>query len=113
MADTIDPQLGLFANNRIRPLADRITALVLAAQSFQADYAAYGINALIVASGNSNTIGDGSAADGRPRITGIQIQNFKAALDQIVTNATVTTVPGVGATPANIAQAIQVNGSTR
>lgn len=111
--DTTDPQLAKFSNERVRPIADAITSLTLKMQSFQADYAAFGINALIVAAGNTNTIGDGSATDGRQRITGLQIQNFKAAIDQLVTASTVTAVAGVGATPSTISQAIQVNGSAR
>ncbi len=113
MPDTTDPQLAKFANERARTIADAITSLVLKMQSFQADYAAQGIAALITAAGNTNTIGDGSATDGRQRITGIQVQNLKAAIDQLVTSATVTAVTGVGATPASVSQAIQVNGSTR
>ena len=113
MADTTDPQLAKFVNERVRTIADAITAIALKMQSFQADYAAFGINALITAAGNTNTIGDGSATDGRQRITGLQIQNLKAAIDQLMTSATVTTVTGVGATPAAISQAIQVNGSAR
>lgn len=113
MADTTDPQLAKFANERVRTIADKLTSLVLAAQSFQTDYAAFGIAALITAAGNTNTIGDGSATDGRQRITGLQIQNLKAAIDQLVTSATVTAVTGVGATPAFVSQAIQVNGSAR
>ena len=113
MADTTDPQLAKFSNERVRVMADKLTAFLAYAQSFQADYSAYGISALIVAAGNANTIGDGSATDGRQRITGLPVQNFKAAIDQMVTAGTVTAVTGVGATPGAISQAIQVNGSTK
>jgi len=113
MADTTDPQLFRWANERARPTGDTIERAIAVLVAYQADYTAQNINALIVAAGSSNYIGDGSATDGRPRITGLQLQNQKAAIDQLVTAFAVTTVPGVGATPRAINLPIQVNGSTR
>ena len=113
MADITDPQIVAWDNQRTRTLADKLTAFIAAAQAYQADYAAYGIAAKILAAGGTNNIADGYATDGRQAITGNQVINFKAAIDQLVTNATTVAVTGVGATPAAVAQAIQVNGTPR
>ena len=113
MALTTDPQLRVWANTRVRPLADAITALVAKMEAYQTDYQAQGIAALITAAGASNTIGDGSDVDGRIPITGTQIVNFKAAVDQAVTALDGTLVSGVGSKISTIVAAIQVNGSIR
>jgi hypothetical protein len=113
MPDTIDSLISNWSNQRARPLADSMTRMLTALQAYQADWAAFGLNAAVVAAGNTNKIGDGYTVDGRQPVTGLQLQNFKAAIDQLVIAWNVTAVTGVGATPQAIQQAIQVNGSAR
>ena|ERR1019366_113562 len=113
MADITDVQLITFSNVRVRTIADQMTSLLTKLLAFQADYAAEGISALVTADGGTNKIGDGYTVDGRQPITGNQIVNLKAAIDQMVTAMNVTLVSGVGATVASIQNGIQVNGSSR
>lgn len=112
MADITSPQIISFDNTRVRVLADQMTALYAKLVAFQNDYAAFGMAALIAAAGAANNVGDGYAVDGRIPVTGTQILNFKAAIDQLVTSYG-TNVAGVGAPITTIQNAIQVNGSVR
>ena len=70
MAETTDPQVTTWANTRVRSLADKAAALNAALVAYKSDYTAQGIAALVNAAGASQVIADGSATDGRPRITG-------------------------------------------
>lgn len=110
MADNTDKQIITFANERVRPLADAIEQLYLKATAFQAAYAAGGLATLITSAGAANTIADGSDSDGRKRITGTHIINFKACVDQLVTALGTTAVTGVGSTVKAVADQIEVNG---
>lgn len=113
MAEIENPQIVAFANERARTISDAIEQFSAKVDSFLADYAAQGMAAAITAAGASELIDDGSATDGRQRITGTKIVNLKAGLLQLQTAMTVTAVSGVGATPKAIADGIQVNGSLR
>ena len=113
MADITTPQVVTFANNRTRVLADKIASLYYALTAYQNDYASQGIAALITAGGTSNFIGDGSDVDGRQRITGTQMANFKAGVDAMVTALGTTNITGVGTPMSTIVNGIQVNGSPR
>ena len=111
MADIIDPLVIGWDNNRARPLCDTLTRTLAALLAYQADYAAYSIAAAVTADGATNKIGDGYAVDGRQPITGTQLQNLIAGINQVVTAWNTTLVTGVGTTAAAIVQGIQVNGS--
>jgi hypothetical protein len=113
VADISDVHVVKWANERSRVIADQMTSLLTKLKAYQADYAAQGIAALITAAGGANLVGDGSDLDGRPRISGNQIVNLKAAVDQLITAWTVTQVAGVGATVEAVENQIQVNGSAR
>ncbi|HSZ58598.1 MAG TPA: hypothetical protein VK797_23220 [Tepidisphaeraceae bacterium] len=110
MAASSNVQLNQWADQRVRPLCDKIDQLIYAITAYEADYAAQGIAALITSDGAGNNEGN---QDGRIPITGTQVVNLKAALDQLNTAATVTLVTGVGATVKAIVDAMQVNGSPR
>lgn len=112
MPNITDVQVVKWANERARTLADQMTALYAHLVAYQADYAAQGIAAKIVAAGASNPVGDGAETDGRPVITGTMLTNFKAAVDQLKT-AYDAAVTGVGSSVAVIQNGIQVNGSPR
>jgi hypothetical protein len=113
MADAATPQLVNWANSRVRTLADKIKDVELSIASYQADYTAQGLAAVITAAGPTNNIADGYTTDGRQPITGNSILSFNACLAQIQTALTTTVVPGVGNPPSPIVSAIQVNGSKR
>lgn len=120
MADITNPQVVAFANNRMRPLADAITKVQYAIDAFLIDANAEGIPALIVAGGVGNFIGDGSDVDGRPRVTGQNMADFRSAITVLQTCLETTTaiasggVSGTGGkTPSVIISGIQVNGSPR
>lgn len=115
MAEITNPQVVTFANERARTMADTVVRLSAQVDAWLADYTAQGIAAAITgdAAGSSSNIGDGSATDGRQRVTGSEIINFRAALLQVQTALTTTLVSGVGATVKAIADGIQVNGSVR
>lgn len=110
MPASANAQLNSFADTRVRTIADKVTACRLAIDSFLTDFAAFGINALIVADGASNLEG---TQDSRIPISGTQVQNLKAALLQVQVAIETTLVSGVGATVAAVCDAIQVNGSSR
>ena len=110
MPDITNPQIIAFANERVRTIADKVTELRYAIDSYLNDYAAQGMAALIVTAGGANTIPETS---GRSIITGTQILNQKAAILKLQPNFEADLVSGVGATVAAINDAIQVNGSPR
>lgn len=110
MPASSNQQLNIWADNRARVIADKITQLRYAVDAYLTDYAAAGIATLIAADGASNLMG---GQDSRIPISGTQILNQKAALLQIQVSMETTLVSGVGATVASINDAIQVNGSPR
>ena len=112
-ATLTDPQVVRWSNERVRTIADRLIALEAAIVAYQADYAAQGISAKITAAGPANLVADSSDIDGRAQVSGTQIQNLKAAIDQVGTALNTTLVTGVGATVKTICSALQVNGSLR
>jgi hypothetical protein len=113
MAEIVDPQIVVFANERARTIADKVVSFSAQVDAWLADWSAQGMSALVTAAGAAETIADGSATDGRQRITGTKLVNLRAALLQLQTALTATAVAGVGATPKAVADGIQVNGSQR
>lgn len=112
MADSTDPQLILWDNQRARTLADATEIYLNVLLAYQSDYAAQGIAARATTAG-ANNIADGYATDGRQPVTGTKIINQKAAVDQAVTALNSTLVSGVGTTVKSIMDGIQVNGTPR
>jgi hypothetical protein len=84
VADTTDPQLASFDNLQVRPMADLILRAYWQAKQFNTNYINGGIGALITAAGGTNNIGDGSATDGRTRITGNDILNLVTAATDFI-----------------------------
>jgi hypothetical protein len=115
MANITSPQVVAWANGRARTISDSIRQMYDKLKSYQTDYVAESVNAAIVAdpAGSTAVIADGSAADGRQSITGTQIQNLIACINQVVTAMDTTNVTGVGSPPMTTANAIQVNGSVK
>lgn len=84
MADITNPQIISFANDQIRPLADKVHKAYHVAKDVLTNYNTAGIGALVSAAGSSNLVGDGSAVDGRTRISGDDILNFITAMTALV-----------------------------
>jgi hypothetical protein len=84
MPDITDPQVVVFANNRIRPLADKLYSAYYAAKSVNQDYNAGDIGTQINTAGSGNLIADGSEVDGRTRITGGDIYNMITLLQAFI-----------------------------
>jgi hypothetical protein len=103
-------QLNAWADTRVRPLCDELRHVYDVLVSYKTDYAAQGISALITADGTA--LFEGSQ-DSRQAITGTQVQNLKACLDQIQTAFDTTLVPGVGSIATATINAIQVNGALK
>lgn len=80
MADITDPQVVAFCNNEVRPMADRLYSAYFRAKATLADYNAGDIGTKISNGGSSNFVGDGSAVDGRTRMTGGDVFNLITTL---------------------------------
>lgn len=70
MPDITNPQAVVFANEKIRVMADLMASNYLTAKTLVADWNALSMSSLIT--NTSDNIVDGSATDGRSPITGIQ-----------------------------------------
>lgn len=84
MPENSNPQVVAFANNKVRPLADKLVGLYYSSKSLIAEYAAGDIGTKIEAAGAGELLADGSAVDGRTRITGGDIYNIVTAAQQLV-----------------------------
>ena len=84
MAEITNPQVVAFSNGRVRPLCDKMYALYYASKAVVADYNAADIGTKINDAGDGNLVDDGSAVDGRTRITGGDIYNVITFAQQIV-----------------------------
>lgn len=104
--------MNLWADQRYRTLADATEVYLSKVLAWQADYSAQGIAAL-ASTDASNNIGNGIPADGRPLVTGTNLINFNAAINQVATAMNTTLVSGVGTTVKAQADIGQVNGSSR
>jgi hypothetical protein len=79
-----NPQAIAIANDKIRPLADRIGQAYNLCKALQAESAAEGWGALF-AGGAANTIVDGSAVDGRAPITDADVVAVNTFVSAFVT----------------------------
>ena len=94
MPEITNAQVVAFANEKARPIADRLYQAYYKSKSVLLDYNAGDIGTKIDAEGSGNLIADGSTSDGRTRITGGDIYNLITALQQFVNyveGGTVTT----------------------
>lgn len=85
MADITNPQAVRFANEVIRPLADAYAQLYFRTQAVAAEWAAQNIGALIP--NTPDVVVDGSALDGRPQITGTDVNLFAAQAVAFIADA--------------------------
>jgi hypothetical protein len=84
MPEINNPQVVLFANERVRTIADSLYSAYFRSKSILEDYASGQIGSLIDSAGASELVADGSDSDGRTRITGGDIYNIITALEQFV-----------------------------
>lgn len=77
-----NPEAVRFANEKVRPVADRYAQLYWAAKILLTEWDASNIGALIP--NTSEVIDDGSAEDGRTPITGAMVNGLKANLALLV-----------------------------
>ncbi len=116
MANITDNRVIVWSDTRARTMADRLVCDLIKLQTYQVDYAAQGIGALITTGGGTNLVGDTSVTlvDGRRQVLGNDIgANFIAAVNQLVTAWNVTLVTGTGLTVSALMNLVQVNGSMR
>ena len=98
-----DVEAVRFANEELRPAADQLAQLYYLAKSVRDQWFARGMAARFP--NTSDVVEDGSANDGRPRITGADVNNLITRLDEIVTsfeagsNAKLNTILKVAVNP--------------
>ena len=76
MAEHTNPQVIEFANVDGRQIADALARLITRTADAKATYLARDLATPIEATGAGNLIADGSASDGRTRVTGGDIYNL-------------------------------------
>jgi hypothetical protein len=74
MPDITDAEAVRFADEEIRPFADKLAVAYYAAVALVDDWNARGLGSLFP--NDSSPVIDGSAADGRPPITGAMVNNI-------------------------------------
>lgn len=79
-----DPRAVKFANERIRPLADKVASMWMALQAVGAEFQAKGI-ADVVPDKPDEIVADGSDVDGRTPISGHDIHQMIALIADLVT----------------------------
>ena len=99
-----DPEAVRFSNEKVRTLADDLTAAYYAAVEFANEWDATDMGTKIP--NTSDTIIDGSAVDGRHPITGANVNGLKGYSDGLIAD-----LEAGGNTKLNILLAIEVNGS--
>lgn len=112
MAEITNPQIVTFSNEAGRVVSDKLAAVLVACQTFQTGWAAKGLAAAINSdpAGPASLISDGSATDGRTRVSGNDLLNLSASINAIVTALNVTVVVGVGTPPSTQFNKFQVHG---
>lgn len=83
MANIVDPTAVKFANETIRPAADRLVQLYWLAKNAQQQFTAKGLAALIP--NDTSLVVDGAATDGRTPITGFDVNVVLSYLGAFVT----------------------------
>jgi hypothetical protein len=77
-----NPQAILIANEKLRPLADRLGQVYNYCKMAQDEYAAEGWLALFP--NDAELIEDGSATDGRTRLTNQDVRNFMTYVGRLI-----------------------------
>lgn len=85
MPELTNAQLVAFSNEVLRPIADAIARIDAIAPGIRAEYDAKGLGTIIEAGGPTEMIADGSAADGRTRVTGGDVYNIITLVDGLRT----------------------------
>ena len=78
------PQALRFCNERVRPAADRLAQAYYFAAQVLAEWTALGGVALVPNS--ADAVADSASADGRPIITGQQVNNVMNRLSELITD---------------------------
>lgn len=84
MAAITDPNAIRFANTRVRPLADRIAQLYNLIVADANEFTALGVGALFP--NDTSPVSDGAVTDGRPQITGADVNNIFTIASTIKTS---------------------------
>lgn len=84
MAENSNPQVIKFANEKIRVAADQLYQAYYFAKQVLLEYNAGDIGTKIENAGAGEMLSDGSATDGRTRLTGGDIYNMVTALQEFV-----------------------------
>lgn len=94
MADNTNPQAIRFCNEKLRPACDRLISAIRTIREMRAEWDAQGIGPLVAGSQEllDGNMADGSASDGRTRITG-----YDANLANTSAQALLTWCDGDGA----------------
>lgn len=104
MADITDPEAVRYANEVIRPLADKATAYYYAALAAINEWTATGMATKIP--NTADVIVDGSATDGRSPITGAKVNGLIGHVGTMVADLEANTNQKL-----NVLLQIEVNGS--
>ena len=82
MADITNPQAVTFCNERVRIAANHFMKLYWWSKAVSEEWASQGIGALIP--NDSSVIIDGSQTDGRPIITGADVNTLAARVGEFI-----------------------------
>jgi hypothetical protein len=111
MPDIVNPQFVSFANGRCRPTADSAEQLYQTCLRFQQEWIAIGADSI---PNTADLFDDGSATDGRKRMSGSLAHGLKGLADAMVTwFQTNATIGGVTKTRIAWIQSASVNGQAR
>jgi hypothetical protein len=81
MSDITDPQAVAFCNERIRPAADLLAQAYNYASQVLAEWTAHG--GAVLVPNTSDPVVDGSATDGRPPVTGADVNLLVVRLSEL------------------------------
>jgi hypothetical protein len=83
MAEIENPQLTAFCNSSLRVIADKLAAVDLVLAGIKEEYEAKLLGTIINDAGSTNLIADGSATDGRTRVSGGDVFNLITLLTDL------------------------------
>ena len=85
MAEIDNPQLRSFCNDSLRRVSNQLADIDQKLKGIIAEYNAKNIGTIISDAGASNFVTDGSATDGRTRVTGGDVYNVVTLLTELQT----------------------------
>ena len=85
MPEINNAQLTEFCNDDLRKIADALARADMLLPGLRATYDQRGLGSIIDAAGSSNLVTDGSAVDGRTRVTGGDVYNLVTLIDDLRT----------------------------